>query len=860
MTARYKINLGFALAILMLLGVGILTYIRTLESAEDVKSRARQRQTLVVISEVFSTLKDAETGQRGFLLTSKTQYLEPYLSAKEQLPKKINELKELLQDQPSQMQKFSQIILAIDEKMLEIHETVQLKSTNNLNDALAVVMSDKGEELMEDLRHLFDLLTKEGTEILKIKIAEQEQSWHLAMKTIFRGCLLAFLLLGISIYLVNKDHLQRLQLKDERDQFFSSSLDMLGIATMTGSFTTVNPAFTETLGYSAEEFCSQSFVNFIHPEDVDISLKQMEILLTGDVSAFENRYRCKDGAYKWLSWKATRKGEIFFAAARDVTQTKLNEIELIKAKEFALESARIKSEFLANMSHEIRTPLNGIIGMNDLLLETPLQEQQKKYSIIVRNSGFALLNIINDILDFSKIEAGKVELEECDFAIAPVVEGQAELLITKAREKDLSLMTFIDPKIPSVLKGDPGRIAQILLNLVSNAIKFTNQGRVVVSAHLDSSSVSNPMIYFTIEDTGCGISQESQDKLFQPFTQVDGSTARKYGGTGLGLSISRRLVALMDGTIGMESEVGRGSKFWFKIPLRVGQPEPTSITAATLNKTLKVLVVDDDHPSGEIIATYARSWNMETILVKTGSEAIKILKQEAEANVPFDIAVIDLRMPQMDGLEVAKAVKQDPILKTTHLILATAFDRAGQSDETLKLGFSAYLTKPIKQSALYDSILKTVHGETQSVVKVIQQSVDKLPQSVASKGRVLVAEDNAINQLLILTLLKNLGYSAHVVGNGREAIDALAKAQYDIVLMDCQMAEMDGFQATRAIRAKEASGPRTTIIALTANAMKEDKEACLACGMDDYLSKPLKKEILINVLEKWKKPQAQKVS
>jgi PAS domain S-box-containing protein len=850
MSNLLKINLGFAFAIMTLLIVGTLSYLKILGLADASQARTYHRQSLVLIFDTLSTLKDAETGQRGFLLTGKKNYLTPYKVAKTQLTNKLSELRRFLEKDPNQLSRLSLAEPIIIKKMNELEATIKLREEKGFKEALEIVNSDQGINAMSEIRTLFDSMALESENELTATIISQQESLKNVMFTSVLGCIIALSLVLMSIYLVNRDHKQREQLKSERDQFFTSSLDMLGIATMSGSFTSINPAFSEVLGYSGAEFCSQSFMNFVHPDDVPITIKQMEGLAKGiNVISFENRYRCKDGSFKWLSWKSTRHGNLLYAAARDVTQAKAGEKELIAAREKALEAARIKAEFLANMSHEIRTPLNGIIGMNDLLLETNLQDQQRKYAKIVQESGYSLLNIINDILDFSKIEAGKFDLEETDFGIHTLVEGQADLLAAKAREKEISLMTFIDPKIPQFLRGDSGRIGQVLLNFLSNAIKFTTKGRVVISVDLEASISDTFTLRFSVQDSGCGISASDQNKLFQPFTQADGSTARKYGGTGLGLSISKKLVELMDGEVGLKSELNQGSKFWFTIPLRLGHTEAVRTSIAQQTDGLKALIVDDDHPSGEIIATYARSWNITTTHVESGSDALAALRHAYEVGAPFDLAIVDLRMPNMNGLEVAKQINLDEKIKNIRLILVTAFDQPGQWGETKHAGFSAYLTKPVKQSELYDAIVNSSRPTDKD--KPNNAVIFDKDTNSEYNGRVLVAEDNSVNQLLVLTLLKNLGYNAHCVGNGLEVLKALNLSTYDLVLMDCQMPEMDGYEATRAIRKQEGSGPRIPIIALTANALKEDEAKCLQSGMDDYISKPVKKDTLARVLERW---------
>jgi signal transduction histidine kinase/HPt (histidine-containing phosphotransfer) domain-containing protein len=533
--------------------------------------------------------------------------------------------------------------------------------------------------------------------------------------------------------------------------------------------------------------------------------------------------------------------------------------KLEQARDQALEASRFKSVFLANMSHEIRTPINGVISMSDMMMRTRLNAEQVEIANIIQDSAKSLLDIINDILDFSKIEAGKLELEIVDFELLHVVEGTAELVADQARQKKLSLMTYVSPDVPTSLRGDPGRLRQILLNLLSNAIKFTESGEVVVEATLDVMDDKRCRVKFSVRDTGIGMPQEAVYRLFQPFTQADGSITRRYGGTGLGLSIAKLLVELLGGRIGVRSTEGRGSTFWFSVPLERSQaaPEqPLNVDRFDLAHT-KLLLVESLEGTAKIIQDYTSSWGMTCETVPTLASALKALHSHADAGKPFDLAIIELVMPDAEGLNFARTVQIDSDLSKTKLILCTAEDKGRLGEGALKAGFSAYLIKPLRQSRLFDCFSLVLNASTETEKTLTAYKPPRLnttaEMTVFQKtGMVLVAEDNPVNQKVALMLLKELGFSAHVVGSGLEAVEVLNHTPYSLILMDCQMPEMDGFEATGAIRRAEAlTGRHIPIIAMTAHAMQGDREKCIASGMDDYVSKPVTAAKLKEVLVRW---------
>ena len=662
-----------------------------------------------------------------------------------------------------------------------------------------------------------------------------------------------------------------------------------------------NRVWLDFTGRRLDQEVGDRWLDNVHPAD----LRSYQDAYSASFQArthftVEYRLRRADGVYRWLLCTGvpsmTAEGTFtgYIGSCLDITDRKEAEqalaqaaadleaknLELAHTRDQALEAVRAKSEFLATMSHEIRTPMNGVIGMTGLLLDTSLSPEQREYGETVRRSGEHLLDIINSILDYSKIEAGKLALEVIDFDLRQLVEDVTTAFAERASCKGLELSCLVRGGVATDLRGDPGRLRQVLINLVGNAVKFTAHGEVVIMVMLDDARPrpAPNMVNLRIEvlDTGIGLVPEDRDKLFHPFTQADSSTTRKYGGTGLGLAICKQLSELMGGTIGVESEKGQGSTFWISLSFE-RQPQSVEVARPSWDvlKGRRVLIVDDHRTNRIILEHQLRACGMECVTASSGREALTILTTSGQHGRRFDLAVLDMKMAEMDGLELARRIKGNRDWANVHLVMLTSLGRRGDAKIAEDIGLEGYLLKPVRQAQLYDCVSLVLGAASGKATSNYNQAPALITRHTLSetrardRGRLLLVEDNPINQKVAAKMLEKMGYRVDVAGNGEEALEALQRVAYALVFMDCQMPEMDGFEATRKIREGEDSGklppfmqegcceiaqerpPKMPIIAMTANALQGDRERCLEAGMDDYLSKPLSPDELSAALERW---------
>ena len=879
---RGPILVALALIVVVVAGMFAMMVmsVRSLEAVSKAQRRTSSmtQQTL----QLERTVVDLETGVRGFMLTDDETFLEPYRRGRLRLDVSLAKLADL--SEPQTDATVGAITLHLNQYVREYTEPL-IHGTRRPS---VLIATTEGKQRLDGLRAEFAALSVQQQALTRERRATSQSLRHRLLWIGAGGAGLSVVLLALLAWVLNRRVLgpvRRVSLaarklehgeldtrvattgageigqlarsfnamasslatreedlrvqSDRLHGILDHTTTTISVKDREGRYLLVNERWRQAMDQLGADVIGRTD-DELFPPDVAAAIRvtDLEILRTAEAAEYERDAATNGRAFQIVKFPLTDSGGSVYATGTMATDVS----ERRRALAEAVDASRSKSEFLANMSHEIRTPLNGVIGMTELLLATDLAPQQREYAQTAANSGEALLDVINDILDFSKIEAGKLELDHHDFDLREAIEDTCEMLAPQAHGKGLELMAWIDDAVPAMVNGDRGRVRQVLTNLLSNAVKFTESGEVTVRVRMDGTRVR-----FDVTDTGIGISRKAIGKLFDSFAQADSSTTRRYGGTGLGLAISRQLVELMGGRIDVTSTPGSGSTFSFTAMLA----EPTMPRPATrqysLPSRLKVLIVDDNATNREILAGYLASVRgVEHASAGSGAEALQAMHTAACDGEPFELVLLDGQMPGMDGIDLAQAIQLAPSLRDTRLAMLTSTtDRRQAAREA---GINVCLQKPVRRERLLEVIAETLGAPPEA--PVLPAPAPASPSSAADGHTILVVEDNAVNQRVVQAMLGKRGYTVECANNGREALSMLAVRSYALVFMDCQMPEMDGYAATAAIRSRERGTERLPIVAMTAHAMKGDRERCLAAGMDDYLSKPLRPEALDAALER----------
>jgi PAS domain S-box-containing protein len=866
---RKKITLPLiAVALAILTVVGFVSEASNSELVTAYSWVAHTHQVNDGIDHVVATMAQYEAATRAYCLTGDMFFLRRADTNHTDVTAQIDVLDQLVADNPRQQARVRALRPWAQQKFELNDSLVQARRTGGV-EAVVPILAAEPRKVLPEGNQLAAELHEEEERLLvqrEAKVAAVEQSTRLLQ---LLGSLAAIMLVVLAVMLAQRATAERQRVEgvlwhnEERFRSVTEAAnDAIVIADDRGRIITWNRAAEKMFGHAVAEVIDQPFTMLMplrHRQKHQQEVKRLEV--NGDSPLVGRTVELhgvrKDGTefpleLSLASWK-TAAGPFFGGIMRDITQRKKVEDDLRAANVAAQESVRLKSQFLANMSHEIRTPMNGVVGMINLLIDTKLTPEQTNLAHTVHTSAESLLHIINDILDFSKIEAGLLAFEALPFDLREPVEGCLGIMAEKAHGKGLELAYLIEENVPTQLVGDAARLHQILINLVGNAVKFTAHGEVVLSVAKESEENRRVRLRFSVRDTGIGVDNEARKNLFQAFQQADSSTTRKFGGTGLGLAISRQLVHLMGGEIQVDSEPGHGSTFRFtaEFPMQDSAPK---VVAPRANLTgLRALVVDDNATNREILRRQLASWRIEATSVASAAEALRALRNAAAAGVPFHLGILDMMMPEMNGLELAETLHTEPGFDELKLIMLTSMGHKSSRVELDRARIGACLIKPARQSQLYETLVSVMAGRVAENIQASAVFASSDPSSAPADlpMRILLAEDNLVNQNVAQMQLAKFGYRVDIVENGKEAVAAGKSGNYDIIFMDCQMPELDGYEATRQLRLWEHERRDRNevftplhIIAMTANAMQGDREICFAAGMDDYITKPVRQSEL----------------